>query len=122
MPLYLRKSALRSEGEWFLAVRAKASSWMVTLGVMVVCKGCYVTFFAWAVAFIQGEGEVSLQSMMFQSIIDSLKAQEGNISRAFLHFLGMPSTPVYRTIIPPTIAQVVSRSPKPLTVSQRASS
>lgn len=36
MPLYLRKSELRRVGEWFLAVRVKASSWMVIVGVMVV--------------------------------------------------------------------------------------
>jgi len=34
MPLYLKKSAFRRVGEWFLAVRAIASSWMVTVGVM----------------------------------------------------------------------------------------
>lgn len=46
MPLYLRKSELRSVGEWFLAVRAKANSWMVTFGVMVVCRArfCYILY------------------------------------------------------------------------------
>jgi hypothetical protein len=32
----LRKSELRRVGEWFLAVRAKASSWMVSVGIMTV--------------------------------------------------------------------------------------
>jgi len=36
MPLYLRKPEFRRVGEWFFAVRAKASSWMVTVGVMAV--------------------------------------------------------------------------------------
>jgi hypothetical protein len=43
----LRKSALRRVGEWFLAVRAKASSWMVIFGVMVVCKVVLFVFYAW---------------------------------------------------------------------------
>ncbi len=47
IPLYLRKSALRRVGEWFLAVRAKASSWMVIFGVMVVCKVVLFVFYAW---------------------------------------------------------------------------
>jgi hypothetical protein len=34
----LRKSELSRVGEWFLAVRAKANSWMVTVGVMAVCR------------------------------------------------------------------------------------
>jgi len=38
MPLYLRKSELRRVGEWFLAVRAKANSWIVTVGVMIGCR------------------------------------------------------------------------------------
>ena len=38
MPLYLRKSELRRVGEWFLAIRAKASYWMVTVGFMAVCR------------------------------------------------------------------------------------
>lgn len=41
MPLYLRKSELRSVGEWFLAVRANASSWMVIFGVMAVCRAMF---------------------------------------------------------------------------------
>jgi len=36
MPLYLRKSEFRRVGEWFLAVRAKASSGMVSVGTMTV--------------------------------------------------------------------------------------
>ena len=36
MPLYLRKSELRRVGEWFLAVRVKASSGMVSVGIMTV--------------------------------------------------------------------------------------
>ena len=55
MPLYLRKSELRSVGEWFLAVRDKASSWMVTLGVIAVCVGVSFTFYAWYWAFVQGK-------------------------------------------------------------------
>jgi hypothetical protein len=51
----LRKSELRSVGEWFLAVRDKASSWMVTLGVMAVCVGVSFTFYAWYWAFVQGK-------------------------------------------------------------------
>jgi len=38
MSLYLRKSELRRVGEWFLAVRAIANSWMVIVDVMVVCR------------------------------------------------------------------------------------
>jgi len=52
MPLYLRKSALRRVGEWFLAVRAIASSWMVTVGVMVFGRACWVIFYAVRVAFV----------------------------------------------------------------------
>lgn len=39
MPLCLRKSELRRVGEWFLAVRDRASSWMVIFGFMGVCVG-----------------------------------------------------------------------------------
>ena len=45
MPLYLRKSALRRVGEWFLAVRAKASSWMVIVGFMAVCRVVVFAFY-----------------------------------------------------------------------------
>jgi hypothetical protein len=40
MPLYLRKSEFRRVGEWFLAVRVKASSWMVSVGIMTVGRAC----------------------------------------------------------------------------------
>ncbi len=37
---------MRRVGEWFLAVRAKANTWIVTLGVMVVCRAvlCYILY------------------------------------------------------------------------------
>jgi hypothetical protein len=50
MPLYLRKSKLRRVGEWFLAVRDRASSWMVIFGFMAVCRWVVFAFYSgyWA--------------------------------------------------------------------------
>jgi len=58
MPLYLRKSELRMAGEWFLAVRAKASSWMVTFGVRLFVERYYVKFYTILMAFVQGKGKL----------------------------------------------------------------
>ena len=55
MPLYLRKSALRRVGEWFLAVRAKANSWMVIFGVMVVCWAVVSYILCWAACLCTGK-------------------------------------------------------------------
>lgn len=54
MPLYLRKSELRRAGEWFLAVRAMASSWMVIVGVMVVCWAVVSYILCWAACLCTG--------------------------------------------------------------------
>src|SRR5207237_473433 len=51
----------------------------------------------------------------------SSNGQAGKGSRAASHSLGIAAAPVNTATIPPTIAQVVSRSPSPLTVSQSAS-
>lgn len=59
IPLYLRKSELRSVGEWFLAVRAKASSWMVTLGVMAVCRAVFCCILCLVVGSCIGEMAVT---------------------------------------------------------------
>jgi hypothetical protein len=41
----LRKSELRRVGEWCLALRAIASSWMVTFGFMAICRGYCLHYF-----------------------------------------------------------------------------
>ena len=45
----------------------------------------------------------------------------GSGSRLVRHAGGMPSTPVRDATIPQAMAQVVSRSPRPLTVRQKVS-
>ena len=50
------------------------------------------------------------------------RGAESRGSRAASHAAGMPSSPVERATMPPTMAQVVSRSPRPATVVQSASS
>ncbi len=85
MPLYLRKSELRRVGEWFLALRDRASSWMVIFGFMAVFVGIELYFMLcwWLLyrvkgnnkrhhyansLFIVGQFEVSRYSLYKQEI------------------------------------------------------
>jgi hypothetical protein len=52
MPLYLRKSELRRVGEWFLAVRAKANSWMLLWVSWLLVEQYYVRFYTKWVSFV----------------------------------------------------------------------
>jgi hypothetical protein len=58
MPLYLRKSELRRVGEWFLAVRAKANSWMLLWVSWLLVERYYVKFYTFMVAFVQEKGKL----------------------------------------------------------------
>jgi hypothetical protein len=58
----LRKSELRRVGEWFLAVRAIASSWILKVGVMAVCRAVLSYILYWRVAFVQRSVACELRS------------------------------------------------------------